>query len=318
MKRVVMFSGGVGSWAAARRVADRHGADDLTLLFTDTLIEDADLYRFLVEAAANIYRCAGRLDGIVQLAAATPAVESSSDEERAAHIGRVRALVAQVMPRLAWIVEGRTPWQVFADVRYLGNSRVDPCSRTLKRDVADKWLADHCDPKETTVYVGIDWTEEHRFVGVPDANPPRLGLRERRRRDGWTYEAPMCEAPFITKAMMLDELRRLSIAPPRLYAMGFSHNNCGGFCVKAGLGHFTTLLRAMPDRYRYHERKEQEIRDLIGRQDVTVARDWATRPPENITMRELRERVESGQEPDLFDVGGCGCFIDTPEDGGGE
>lgn len=271
MKHVVMFSGGIGSWAAAKRVAERHGTADLTLLFTDTRMEDEDLYRFLEEAAANVGGTLVRL------------------------------------------VEGRTPWEVFKDVRFLGNSRVDPCSRVLKREMADTWLAENCDPKDTTVYVGIDWSEEHRFLGSPDANPPRLGLKARRAADGWTYEAPMCDAPFMTKPMMLDMLQREGIAVPRLYSMGFAHNNCGGFCIKAGLGHFTTLLRAMPDRYRYHEEQEQALRDHLGRQDVTVVRDWATRPPKNITLKELRERVEAGQVPDLFDVGGCGCFIDAPE-----
>lgn len=54
MKRVVMFSGGAGSWGAARRIADQHGTADLTLLFTDTLVEDPDLYRFIYQAAADI------------------------------------------------------------------------------------------------------------------------------------------------------------------------------------------------------------------------------------------------------------------------
>jgi 3'-phosphoadenosine 5'-phosphosulfate sulfotransferase (PAPS reductase)/FAD synthetase len=49
-----MFSGGVGSWAAARRVVEKHGTEDLVLLFADTLIEDEDTYRFLREAAANV------------------------------------------------------------------------------------------------------------------------------------------------------------------------------------------------------------------------------------------------------------------------
>lgn len=54
MKRVVMFSGGITSWAVARRLADKHGTDGLVLLFADTLVEDADLYRFLGDAAADI------------------------------------------------------------------------------------------------------------------------------------------------------------------------------------------------------------------------------------------------------------------------
>jgi len=49
-----MFSGGVGSWGAAKRVVEMHGAASTTLLFTDTLIEDPDLHRFLDEAAANV------------------------------------------------------------------------------------------------------------------------------------------------------------------------------------------------------------------------------------------------------------------------
>jgi hypothetical protein len=257
MKHVVMFSGGIGSWAAAKRVAARHGTDDLTLLFTDTLMEDEDLYRFLGEAAAN------------------------------------------VGGKFVRMAEGRDPWQVFFDVRYLGNSRVDPCSRTLKREIADDWMAANCEPAETRIYVGIDWSEEHRYTK----------LRDLRAKHGWAYEAPMCEAPYLSKPDMLLALKREGIRLPRLYEMGFSHNNCGGFCVKAGLGHFANLLRVLPERYAYHEAKEQELRDFLGRQDVTILRDWATRPPKNITLRQLRERIQAGGQVDAFDIGGCGCFV---------
>ena len=54
MKHVVMLSGGVSSWATGRRVAERHGTDDLTLLFADTKGEEVDSYRFLEEGAADI------------------------------------------------------------------------------------------------------------------------------------------------------------------------------------------------------------------------------------------------------------------------
>ncbi len=54
IRTVVMFSGGVGSWAAAKRTVERRGRDGVVLLFTDALIEDADLYRFLNDAAINV------------------------------------------------------------------------------------------------------------------------------------------------------------------------------------------------------------------------------------------------------------------------
>lgn len=54
MKHIVMYSGGVGSWAAALRVVEAHGPEDVILLFTDTKAEDPDLYRFLHESAADL------------------------------------------------------------------------------------------------------------------------------------------------------------------------------------------------------------------------------------------------------------------------
>ena len=62
MKHVVMFSGGIGSWAAAKMVATKHGTEYLYLVFTDVkgnaesshIGEDEDTYRFLDDAVENI------------------------------------------------------------------------------------------------------------------------------------------------------------------------------------------------------------------------------------------------------------------------
>ena len=55
MKHIIFFSGGLGSWATAKRVIDRYGSENVLCLFTDTLIEDADLYRFLLETTSEMY-----------------------------------------------------------------------------------------------------------------------------------------------------------------------------------------------------------------------------------------------------------------------
>ena len=255
MMHIVMFSGGVGSWAAARRVAEAHGPANVRLLFTDTKMEDEDLYRFLDSAAAN------------------------------------------VGAELVTIEDGRDPWQVFFDSRFLGNTRADPCSRILKRDLARSWIEAHYpDPDSVTLYVGIDWTEEHRMRNVV------------RNWSPYTVEAPLCERPYLSKGQWLDELQAAGIEVPRLYAMGFPHNNCGGFCVKAGQAHFALLLDRMPERYHYHEEKEQEIRDYL-KKDVAILRDrrgGCTRP---MTLREFRENIQRGQGTDNFEWGGCGCFV---------
>lgn len=53
-QHVVQLSGGITSWAAARRLVDQRGTAGVTLLFADTLIEDEDLYRFLDDVAVDI------------------------------------------------------------------------------------------------------------------------------------------------------------------------------------------------------------------------------------------------------------------------
>ncbi|MEU7906407.1 hypothetical protein [Actinoplanes sp. NPDC049118] len=51
---VVQFSGGIGSWATAMRVAEQHGTADLVLLAADTQTEDPDLWRFVADASARL------------------------------------------------------------------------------------------------------------------------------------------------------------------------------------------------------------------------------------------------------------------------
>lgn len=138
---------------------------------------------------------------------------------------------------LVVVTEGRDIYDVFDDEHMLGNSRVAPCSRELKQEPARRWIKERFDPEDVTLHIGIDWTETERIEG---------------NRRGWTpyyVEAPMTEPPYIDKDQMLDMLRAEGIAPPRLYGMGFSHANCGGFCVRMGHKQATHLLTVMPDRY---------------------------------------------------------------------
>ena len=235
----------------AKRVAEASGTDSLALLFADTKMEDADTYRFVDEAAAN------------------------------------------VGGRLVKIADGRDVWQIFHDKRYLGNTRVDPCSRILKRELMRDWLEANCDPERATIYLGFDWTEPHRIEGA------------RNRWAPWKVEFPMTQPPYIDK----DEMRRLAEAeglqPSELYRLRFPHSNCGGFCVKAGQAQFDLLLRAYPERYRYHEQKEQELREHLGK-DVAILRDRRGGETKPLTLRAFRERMEAGESHQL-DWGDCHC-----------
>jgi hypothetical protein len=127
----------------------------------------------------------------------------------------------------------------------------------------------------------------------------------------------MCESPWLSPADIAAWLRLEGLTRPRLYDLGFAHNNCGGFCVKAGEGHFALLLRTLPEVFAHHE--AQEIAFNAGRPDrrrQTVLAPEIVQPDGKrkrvpMSLTEFRQGVEAGRDVDLFDTGGCGCFLEA-------
>jgi hypothetical protein len=192
------------------------------------------------------------------------------------------------------IAEGRDPWTVFFDRRMMGNSRIDPCSDILKRKLLDKWRKENC-ADDCTLIIGYDATEDHRLQPLKARMAP-VNVR----------------APLLERGIWKEQVYELVTADglrlPRLYEMGFTHNNCGGFCVKAGHASFALLLETMPERYAAHEAKEEEFRAWIGK-DVSIMRDRTGGKSRPLTMRAFRERHErSPMLVDRSDIGGCTCM----------
>ena len=253
MKHIVLYSGGLGSYFTTKRIIESGiNKDDIILLFTDTKIEDEDLYRFLDDSTKKL--------GI-------PLTNYS---------------------------DGRDIWQVFKDVKYLGNSRLDPCSRILKREMSRKFIKQY-KPDDCAVYLGFDWTEINRFEKAQKAWLP------------YTIKSPLCEPPYIDKEDMKLLIAQDGIELPRLYKMGFAHNNCGGGCVKAGLGHFAKLYKEFPDRFKIWEDKEIEVREHLGK-DVTILRRAKNGIRYKLTLGQLREDIDTLTNAELCEIGGCGCF----------
>ncbi|MEU3220001.1 hypothetical protein [Streptomyces sp. NPDC006971] len=256
-QHVVMWSGGITSWATARHVIAHHGTANTTLLFADTLVEDEDLYRF----------------------------NASASKQLGVPITRV--------------ADGRDPWQVFEDARWLGNTRIAQCSHELKQKPCRAWLKANTDSAATTVYVGIDWTETHRLPAIIQGWAP------------WTVCAPLTEPPYRDKGQLLAEARAAGLPNPRLYNLGFAHNNCGGACVKGGQTQWVRLLAVFPERYARAEAAEQKMRRLLGK-DVSILRDRTGGQTRPLTLAALRQRIEEQPDQlDLFDEGGCGCFTEA-------
>lgn len=201
------------------------------------------------------------------------------------------------------IADGRTPWDIFFQNRMMGNTRVDLCSRILKRELLDKWCKENCDPLHTVQCAGLSFGERARYVR----------FRARMRARGWKTQAPAMGPLHETKAEMLLFIRSRGLEPSDSYDDGFAHDNCGGFCIKQGQKGFINLLTKRPEVFAFHEGKEQEFRAYVGK-DVSILRDRTGGTTKPLTLRVLRERVEQRRFEclNLADEGAaCGCAIDT-------
>ncbi len=254
MKRIVQFSGGLASYFAAQRTVAAYGAENVTLLFADTLIESPDLYRIMP------------------------------------------TYINDVGAEFVHIADGRTPFEVFEDVKFIGNSQIDPCSRILKRKLCRDWIEARFTPKQATLTVGINWDE-----GREDE------IRERWKP--YVVEFPLCEPPLINKNDMIMRTLAKGLEVSAAYTEGFPHDNCGGMCVKAGITQAVQCYRLRPSVFQMWKEGEQRCRERIGK-DVSILRDRRGGETKPMTLVQLEARIVAN-DPTLpkYDWGGCGCGV---------
>lgn len=205
-----------------------------------------------------------------------------------------------VRGELVWLRDGRNIWEVFEDKRMIGNSRIATCSHVLKQDMSRKYLEANHSPDDTIIYLGIDWSEQHRYDRAKEKWLP------------WKVEAPLCDKPYLSKDNMIASAQHYGMHIPRLYTLGFAHNNCGGFCVRAGQAHFAHLLKVLPEVYARHEAEEEKMREFLGR-DVSVMTSRRGGDSKPLTMKQFRQNIQNQCEIDLDDWGACGCFTSIDE-----
>lgn len=188
------------------------------------------------------------------------------------------AAAAQLGVPITRVCDGRSPFEVFWASRFLGNSRVAPCSVVLKQRPCRGWLESNADPADTVVYVGIDASEVRRVPGIRKGWLP------------WRLEFPLTEEPDLSKAEMIAEAQASGLTPPEAYQELYAHANCSGLCVRGGQAHWRRTLRLHPDRFADYERREQAFRDVYG--NVAILKETRHGTTYPLPLAEVRRRFE--------------------------
>jgi 3'-phosphoadenosine 5'-phosphosulfate sulfotransferase (PAPS reductase)/FAD synthetase len=140
------------------------------------------------------------------------------------------------------VKDGRTPLQVGEDVKFMLNSRVRQCSIQLKIKPFKEMILKH--EKPVTIHLGLDWSEEHRMA------TPKKQYEEIK---GVFVDYPLIWKPITTKKYS-EIVESWGIEIPRMYKMGYPHNNCGGRCIAQGRATWKRTQHFFPERY-------QEVQD---------------------------------------------------------
>lgn len=201
--------------------------------------------------------------------------------------------------------DGRSPDEVFTERRLIKTYYTAPCSLELKM-------------KQTVIFV-----ETLRLEGYEPILYFGIGHKEKQRapRIAKNYahhciEKVRCRFPFIK----IDKGNRLNndyftqviqeqwgIKRPRMYEYGFSHANCGGRYVKAGIKHYELLFKVWPERFKQQEEMERKfMRDI---NEYTILK----RNGKPYSLEELRKEIERNKGSQLsfsdYEDIPCACVV---------
>jgi len=189
---------------------------------------------------------------------------------------------------------GMNIWEIQRKVKMQANSQYDPCSRVGKREPFKKYMHDKYPSGDAILVLGIDHTEAHRTKDFERNHAP------------YSVEVPLCDRPT-SREDIIDILTGINIEPPRLYEMGFPHNNCGGFCVKAGQKQAALLLKNLPQTYAWHEDEQEKTFAEMGVRKPTI-RKTIDGQMYYLSLKDFREFLQDGGKPELWEEAKCACF----------
>jgi hypothetical protein len=194
--------------------------------------------------------------------------------------------------------EGRNPLEVAEDQHIIPNQKLAPCTHRLKIEPFVRYIAGL--DKPLTIHIGLDWTETHRMTA------PRRRYEE---IDGVAVDFPLMWEPIETRRYHDIIQQDWGIQIPRLYTMGFPHNNCGGRCVRQGISEWLRLKRFFPERFAEVRDWEAEQRAKGGAlANYAIGRDQSGGRVRPRTLAEIELMNTSTPDPlvqeDLFS---CFC-----------
>jgi len=282
MKYLVSYSGGIGSFWATKILVDKYGKENVVAIFCDVNWEDEDLYEFVKNTINHL--------GIelIYLKAPMNPLELSQ-KENVIYNSRMASCSKILKMRLQYSFILKRNYKVLGNIYNLQ----ELCLSGYE-------YFNRLNNKDFTIALGIDWTETHRTEAIV----------KNWNKHNYNVIFPLIDDLDYSKQKAFKYLSKNNIAIPRMYEMGFSHNNCGGRCFKGGQGHFKILYDKFPNRFLELEKFENDFRKKTNKEH-TILKKQINSITKRYPLEQLRnDIINKPEQIDLFDIGTCGCFLE--------
>jgi len=146
-------------------------------------------------------------------------------------------------------------FDVFKKTKYLQGIKGARCTTELKK----KLRIEYQKPDDIHIF-GYTFDEKHRAEKFENYNP-ELSV-------DWILVENQ-----ITKENCLGIIWQSGIKMPKMYDLGYNHNNCIG-CVKGGKGYWNKIRKDFPEHFNKMAKIERKINHSIFRDMETNERIW--------------------------------------------
>ena len=292
MKHVVSVGGGISStWLLLDRVIAKYGKENVYPVICEVANEHPDVWR-LCDAVEKKYDIKiERIHGIVKK---LPKFKEGAVRNFWISVFPMAAwyFLLATIPFIYWMEKAIDIWDIFFYEGMMGNPFADLCSRMLKREMMAAWMDENFDRADTVLHVRITADEVDRM----------LAIHANWTRQGWKVEADLADDKAIDREELISRCEKEFGFVPLLYRMNFKHNNCGGFCIKAGKAQMARLLYYDRKTYLYHETMELLHQQTFNHGNTIMRDEWTrkgVRGADPLTLRNFRLRME-GQWKNLL------------------
>lgn len=186
--------------------------------------------------------------------------------------------------------DGRDIWAVFQDERFLGNSRIAPCSKLLKQVPGRRWMREHAPCVAYYGFTADEWRRAQRTAARLESDigtPCRFPLIER----------------GIGKQDCLDIVTKCwGLRLPEMYTWA-EHANCVP-CIRGGMTYWGLVYLHAPDAWRRAAEAEKAADQSIlkdGRLPEMLSRC------QELARRRIAQDAADAAQGVLFEVP-CECM----------